>query len=536
MRILAIFLLLLTVLGCNPSKPPAQLFPVSVTFIGNSWNHEGINFDTLQSAWGYGVDNLWKPGAVTAWAYATLRQLILTNHVPNYVVLTNCLNYVTQPTASTTGTFADDIAAAAGGNQQILDTIAYVEQNAANISDPWDFKNAVSYSFLPRLVALAQEYNFRLVIMNMRIIEDAQNPQWESDSQRQYRSDLAAYLGANGAILLDYSFDPEIETGDFYDTRHLTSVGREKWTRMIASDFTDIFNGKTAFHQLSDRTISELPILQPASSQNIVSSQPVSFQVSSPGNDNIKWSYCINGCPAFETFLGTGANLTASILPFDNRTRAVWVYAYDGTQKTPAKCALSTESGTNLPPQVSAGGDQVSYIGRPTAIHATATDDLLSPAQLTYKWDLLKGTADLHGDDSSTLVVTPYSWVVIRVSVSDGQYSTSDIVLIMVTAQNQFVILSPSDGETFSRGDTVMVKWQVVDVQDCIISVSYDAGLTYELVSQMPVTLGDSLWGNYPWVVPLTAPKTDMAYLKLANYEGTVTTISDPFSIRRGKR
>jgi|GEM_PF-1911962 len=535
-RILLFIFLLLIVIGCG-NWPPGVIqtppdYPSRISFIGNSFHDEGIDFDTLRSALSCEIDHLWNPGARTAWEYATLFRRILVDSIPDYIIFTNELNYLTKPSARTAGVYAADIEKAAAGFVQILDTIKQVIDSSVNIHDEWDFNHAVKYSFLPKILALANSYDIRVIYLQMRIIEYARDPLWEGSLQKQYRSALSSYLNEHGAILLDYSFEPEIEAVNFADGRHLNVWGRKKWTRMIAEDLSHIFLGIPAYHQISGQGASTFSIVSPESLQNLIPKN--SFLLNAQGGNDIKWSYRIDSCPDFEKFIGMGSKLMASIMPFDTVSRPIWIYGYNGKFKENIRCLYSCSRSENLPPLVSAGPDLVSYVGRNTEIHAYVFDDSLSPSELVYRWQILKGVGQVRGFDSSTLILTPinYGEFVISLTVSDGRYEKTDIVNINVTGENQFVFHSLLEGEIVHPADTVVIRWEVTDVEDCVVSVSYDAGLSFEQILGGVISFGEPFWGQYPWIVPMNAPETDTAFIKLSNYEGTVSTISRPFSVK----
>ena len=132
---------------------------------------------------------------------------------------------------------------------------------------------------------------------------------------------------------------------------------------------------------------------------------------------------------------------------------------------------------------------------------------------------------------ATTFIPVCRGLVIVSLKVSDGEYERGDNVSINVNENNEFIIISPNNGEIYAPGDTVEILWDAIDVEDCIISVSYNEGRNYELIVDAAITVEDSTWGCYPWIIPQDAPETKTAYLKLANYSGTVSTISNPFEI-----
>jgi hypothetical protein len=410
------------------------------------------------------------------------------------------------------------VVANTAGFPQILDSVNRVLQEADKITDPWDFNNSVNYTFLPKIISLANKYHIKLVFEDMRMVENAENPLWETESQKKYRIAFSRYLLENNAILLNYNFDPEIEYNDFFDYLHLNGWGRKKWTSQLTSDLKDVLNGQIGYRQFTEGNLQEsLKITQPTINSTIEAGAQI--KIAGESVKKIKWSYMTEGAEDYEKYLGTGAQITVAIPPYDHRKRVVRIFVFDGCKKENVLCTLVTDTGTNLPPSVDAGPDLISYIGRETQLKVIAKDDKLLPENLLYCWEIIRGSGVLKDSNTitPTLIPTISGFIVVCAKVSDGEYERGDNVSINVNDKNQFEILSLLVGETLAPGDTVIIKWKVIDVVDCVISVSYNAGKTYEPVENGSVNTGDSTWGKFPWVVPINAPVTSTAYLKLAN-------------------
>jgi hypothetical protein len=517
------------------TNPPKHAWRIS--FIGNSFFDEGVDMNTVNSRFGGQVQHVCQGGVATAWFYATLLRQVLVDSVPEYAVMPSSLNLWTTPAIRTIGTFWLGIESVADGFPQIIDSVNAVLKSAQSITDDSDFTASVNFGYLPRIIALAKQHNIKLVLTGMRILDNVRNPSGDTGVYRKYREALAAYCFNHDAIFLDYTYDPETEWTDFEDDWHLNPVGKKKWTAEIIKDFQALVQGQEAFHQWTGGQSRTTPaaIELPQRGGTIASETDVTLKTAS-GSDT-KWSFCSNNDPDGERFLGSGSPLTVKIPPFDKGRRSIRIFAYNGVEKAAVACTLSTDSGANVPPRVDGGPDLISYVGRETRLTAVASDDKLSPEALRYAWDVLRGDATLKDGASPSPTFTPLSQglVVFCVTVSDGEYEAKDIVSCNVTGRSSFIISSPIDGEPIAPGDTVIIRWQVIDVKDCMISVSYDAGKSFDLIPNALLSLGSPHWGSYPWIVPLDAPETDVACLKLANYAGTVATISLPFSVHRRK-
>jgi hypothetical protein len=367
----------------------------------------------------------------------------------------------------------------------------------------------------------------------MRTAREVKNPKFKTEKRNKYKNDLLDYLTGKNVLLLDYSKDPEIEFIDFSDGWHLNPLGKSKWTSLILADFNDIFNNRRPFHKTKIIVRSIPFIIQSPENRGIVqATKNIFFKISN--NRKVKWSYILDGTKQYEKYLGSGSSLYAKIPPFDYKKRKITVFAFDGVTKESIQCSLTVASGTNLPPKVDAGPDLISHIGQETQLKVNVSDDLVPSQELSYKWQVIRGSADLKNSNKSSAKIIPFTkgLIIVTVTVSDGEYSCLDHVSINVNKKKKFIIISPKEEDIFSHGDTVFIKWDVVNVDECVISISYNNGKSYELISEKAITPADSTWGNYPWIVPDDAIQTDAVRIKLSDYKGTVSSISSKFEIK----
>ena len=92
----------------------------------------------------------------------------------------------------------------------------------------------------------------------------------------------------------------------------------------------------------------------------------------------------------------------------------------------------------NTAPVVSAGADQSTEIPKPVTLQGSATDDGVPTTPLTLTWTRLNGPGDVTFADaaSATTTVTfsaPGSYE-LQLSATDGELTSSDVVLVIVTA------------------------------------------------------------------------------------------------------
>jgi len=92
---------------------------------------------------------------------------------------------------------------------------------------------------------------------------------------------------------------------------------------------------------------------------------------------------------------------------------------------------------TNKAPVVNAGADQTITLPAKATLAASATDDGLPNGVLTYRWSVVSGTgATLSSPTASSTQATfaAAGTYTFRVTVSDGQLSSTDDVVVIATA------------------------------------------------------------------------------------------------------
>lgn len=141
--------------NCATSVSPSQR-NLRLTFIGNSYQDNGFDFDAIHQAFGCQVDHLWEPGSMTAWAYAQFCRCVKDSFKSQYYFITFIDNQLSVPTFRTDGSYWTDIVTAAQNDSFIIDTINNVLSNSASITDAWNFNESVENTFLPRIISIAE--------------------------------------------------------------------------------------------------------------------------------------------------------------------------------------------------------------------------------------------------------------------------------------------------------------------------------------------------------------------------------------------
>jgi len=87
-----------------------------------------------------------------------------------------------------------------------------------------------------------------------------------------------------------------------------------------------------------------------------------------------------------------------------------------------------------------------------------------------------------------------------------------------VFALENCAIQSPEPDAQLVAGKTHVIKWRTSKIADAVILFSADNGVSWEHVSENAVLDSDSLWGKFPWNVPVTVSAACM--IQIHEYEG----------------
>lgn len=140
---------------------------------------------------------------------------------------------------------ADDAVKSIFGRE--LDVIALSQMEADSVDsfflpDQMDFDHKIDKSFLPAMIALANENNIGLIFVKTRTLTYP-TPASEPLALRNYVKSLDAYLSEHDNVyFLDYSQDVRIKDSFFLDGLHFNQYGREEFTPILAEEFRSIIN------------------------------------------------------------------------------------------------------------------------------------------------------------------------------------------------------------------------------------------------------------------------------------------------------
>jgi hypothetical protein len=100
-----------------------------------------------------------------------------------------------------------------------------------------DFSARVEDSFLPRMIELAEEGNFKLVFVRIKMLRDAQNAVNPASVQERYVAELRAYLEERRIPLIDFTSDERLKLEHYGEGDHLSQdVGRPFFTRLLSEE------------------------------------------------------------------------------------------------------------------------------------------------------------------------------------------------------------------------------------------------------------------------------------------------------------
>ncbi|MBD3393601.1 MAG: hypothetical protein GF418_15815 [Chitinivibrionales bacterium] len=101
-----------------------------------------------------------------------------------------------------------------------------------------------------------------------------------------------------------------------------------------------------------------------------------------------------------------------------------------------------------------------------------------------------------------------------------------------------FKIVSPSPGDTFSVGDTLLINWYAIEgPENAVIEISADAGISWVTITSSAIGRDSGAWGHFEWVVPasVTLENTSTTIelpgasllLRIHDYDGEFAGVTD---------
>jgi hypothetical protein len=202
------------------------------------------------------------------------------------------------------------------------------------------------------------------------------------------------------------------------------------------------------------------------------------------------------------------------------------VFVYTGTIPDTSNARLDTSkvdnTGTNLPPRVSAGPD-TTFTLSPTDIftlHCVIEDDGKRLREPQAGWTMLSGPAvdtiiSPQTQYTSVLFSTTGTYT-FRVQVYDGEYTSADTVAVTVTQGRPLTIIAPVAGETIAIGSTDTIKWDIAPAQGMTIHLSTNDGLTWQELTTQAVGILPPL--HFIWSVDGSLAPSNTCRIKVSSY------------------
>jgi len=151
---------------------------------------------------------------------------------------------------------------------------------------------------------------------------------------------------------------------------------------------------------------------------------------------------------------------------------------------------LLVTAGTNQPPTVNAGSDQIISVSNSVSLAGVATDDGLPspPGTITVAWTELSGPGTVTFGNSNALATTASFSVpggyVLRLTANDGQYSASSDIGITVNPWQPLVISPDSlDYGSIMVGDTSNRDFSVINAGAQNLSGTAGAAAPFSVVA-----------------------------------------------------
>lgn len=98
-----------------------------------------------------------------------------------------------------------------------------------------NFQRALETSFLPDILNLAHEHNWRLILVRQRTRASANQTSAKPGTEK-YINALKNYADQRNVLLLDYNQMKNLTSDDFRDNSHLNEGGKQKFTTTLIED------------------------------------------------------------------------------------------------------------------------------------------------------------------------------------------------------------------------------------------------------------------------------------------------------------
>ncbi len=127
-----------------------------------------------------------------------------------------------------------------------LFTFVNFRDAAQEIDEPTasrEFGDSVEDSFLPAMLDVAEQHGLKLVFIRVQAKPTESGASRQSDALAQYSDELAAYLDARGVGYHDFTGDPDIDPGLYYDGYHIYERYVPVWTDLFLERLGEHFGG-----------------------------------------------------------------------------------------------------------------------------------------------------------------------------------------------------------------------------------------------------------------------------------------------------
>ncbi len=107
-----------------------------------------------------------------------------------------------------------------------------------------EFEDAVGNSFLPLMIETAAASGIELVFVRVQARPNTDGTVRETDAMRRYSQDLAAYLQDNGVRYFDFTGNPAVDRGLYYDSFHIDQLYLPDYTELFLREVAEVFNSE----------------------------------------------------------------------------------------------------------------------------------------------------------------------------------------------------------------------------------------------------------------------------------------------------
>ena len=126
-----------------------------------------------------------------------------------------------------------------------LFTFANLRDDARDIPIPTAslrFEDAVGDSFLPEMIRLSRDRDFKIVFVRIQTKPRDDGSPRQSEALSRYAADLGDYMSEQGVPYVDFTGDPDVDAGLYYDGYHIQARYLEYYTDLFFDRLRDHFD------------------------------------------------------------------------------------------------------------------------------------------------------------------------------------------------------------------------------------------------------------------------------------------------------